>query len=194
MYDHIIWIGMVFFVTLISMTVILYFQSERFDEKYKKKIEVIRAIKTQKFREVALKFQEEEKPASEKEDAKKDFPSEGDFRELEKKILKSNQDLNRLMKKAADLKMWFDYLPRAKEFLTTAALWVFLLSISVLAFFLSIWAELDSLGHIRYAGYLSFIWIFMSIRLFKNLLRYNMVTKNIDKHMDMLRDGEVEKF
>jgi hypothetical protein len=69
-----------------------------------------------------------------------------------------------------------------------------LIGIAVLAFCLAIWAELHTVGEVRYSGYLSFIWILMSINLFKNILRYNLVTNNINKHMDMLREGDVDKF
>lgn len=193
LYDIIIWVGVAIFIALILTGVSLYFQSERFDKKYKKNIEIIRAIKTQKLRDYVIGFYEQELQ-NKNDNTKDEFPSSEDFKELGKKLLESNKNLNRLMKKSADLKMWFDYLPRAKEFLVNAALWLFLISIAVVAFCLSLWAELVTIGEVRYSGYLSFIWIIMAINLFKNILRYNMVTKNINKHMDMLREGDVEKF
>ena len=193
MYEIIIWIGVVIFIALVLTAVMIYIQSERFDEKYKKKIEIIRAIKTQKFRDFVLEFFGEEALKQKNEDDK-NFPSMKDYKEMEKKMLRSNKNFNRLMKKSADLKMWFDYLPRAKEFLASAALWVFLLSLTVLTFCLILWIELINTGNVQFSGYISFLWIFMGIRLFRNLLRYNTVTKNINEHMDMLRDGEVEKF
>ena len=193
MHDIIIWIGIIIFITFIIVAVLFYFQSERFDERYKKNIEVIRAIKTERLREQIMKFYEGETNLK-SEKTKGDLPSDAEFQELSKKILDSNRSLNRLMKKSADLKMWFDYLPRAKEFLVNASLWTFLLSVAVLAFCLSLWAELQTAGEMRYSGYLSFIWILMTINLFKNILRYNLVTKNINKHMDMLREGEVDNF
>jgi hypothetical protein len=186
--------GVAIFIALILASAYIYFQSERFDDKYKKNIEIIRAVKTQKLLVKIREFKEDESVLPQVEEGKEDFPSIEDFKKLEEWMLKSNKNLNRLMKIAADLKMWFDYLPRAKEFLVSAALWVFLLGLAALAFCLSLWAEMVNIGHIQYSGYLSFLWIFMSIRLFKNILRYNMVTKNISKHMDMLREGEVEKF
>ncbi len=194
LYEIIIWVGVVIFIGLILASALIYSQSERFDDKYKKNIEIIRAIKTQKLFAKIREFKEDESVKPKGEEEKKDFPSIEDFKELEKRMLASNKNLTRITKKAADLKMWFDYLPRAKEFLASAALWVFLLSITVLAFCLSLWAEMVNIGHIQYSGYLSFLWIFMGIRFFKNILRYNMVTKNINKHMDMLREGELEKF
>jgi len=193
LHDIIIWIGIIIFITFIVVAVLFYFQSERFDERYKKNIEVIRAIKTERLREQIMKFYEGETNLK-SEKTKGDLPSDAEFQELSKKILDSNRSLNRLMKKSADLKMWFDYLPRAKEFLVNASLWTFLLSVAVLAFCLSLWAELQTAGEMRYSGYLSFIWILMTINLFKNILRYNLVTKNINKHMDMLREGEVDNF
>ena len=193
MHDIIIWIGIIIFITFIVVAVLFYSQSERFDERYKKNIEIIRAIKTERLREQVMKFYEGEINLK-SEKTKGDLPSDTEFQELSKKILDSNRSLNRLMKKSADLKMWFDYLPRAKEFLVNASLWTFLLSVAVLAFCLSLWAELQTAGEMRYSGYLSFIWILMTINLFKNILRYNLVTKNINKHMDMLREGEVDNF
>jgi len=193
LHDIIIWIGIIIFITFIVVAVLFYSQSERFDERYKKNIEIIRAIKTERLREQIMKFYEGETNLK-SEKTKGDFPSDTEFQELSKKILDSNRSLNRLMKKSADLKMWFDYLPRAKEFLVNASLWTFLLSVAVLAFCLSLWAELQTAGEMRYSGYLSFIWILMTINLFKNILRYNLVTKNINKHMDMLREGEVDNF
>lgn len=194
MYDIIIWMGVIFFVALIIASIILYFQSEKFDEKYKKNIEIIRAIKTQKLKDFTVKYYELEKLGDDDTKTEKDFPTEEDFKNLGKKALLSNKNLNRLMRKAADLKMWFDYLPRAKEFIVNAALWTFLLGLVTLVFCLSVWAELMNTGHIRYSGYLSFLWILMVINLFKNILRYNIVTKNINKYTDMLREGDVEKF
>jgi len=193
LHDIIIWIGIIIFITFIVVAVLFYSQSERFDERYKKNIEIIRAIKTERLREQVMKFYEGEINLK-SEKTKGDLPSDTEFQELSKKILDSNRSLNRLMKKSADLKMWFDYLPRAKEFLVNASLWTFLLSVAVLAFCLSLWAELQTAGEMRYSGYLSFIWILMTINLFKNILRYNLVTKNINKHMDMLREGEVDNF
>ncbi|UCE75428.1 MAG: hypothetical protein JSV56_06935 [Methanomassiliicoccales archaeon] len=194
MYEIIIWIGIVTFIAFIFAAVLLYLQSERFDKKYKKEIEVIRAIKTQKLRDFIMKYYEEESTTSKTPNAGDDFPNAEEYRKMGKKILEGNKNLNRLMKKSADLKMWFDYLPRAKEFLVNASLWLFLLGLAVLVFCLSVWAELESIQDIRLSGYLSFLWIFMGINFFKNILRYNLVTKNINKHMDMLREGEVEKF
>lgn len=193
LYEIIIWLGIVIFIALIITAVLIYVQSERFDEKYKKNIEIIRAIKTQKLRDFTMEFLKEEGTKPKNEDDK-NFPSMKDYREMEKKMHKSNKNFMRLMKKSADLKMWFDYLPRAKEFLASAALWLFLLSLSVLTFCLVLWVELINTGDVQFSGYLSFLWIFMGIRLFKNLLRYNTVVKNINEHMDMLRDGDVEKF
>ena len=194
MYDIIIWIGVIFFVALIIASIRLYFQSEKFDAKYKKNIEIIRAIKAQKLKDFAMKYYEMEKLGDDNTKTEKDVPTEEDFRNLGKKALLSNKNLNRLMKKAADLKMWFDYLPRAKEFLVNAALWTFLLGLVTLVFCLSVWAELMNTGYIQYSGYLSFLWILMGINLFKNILRYNIVTKNINNYTDMLREGDVEKF
>jgi magnesium-transporting ATPase (P-type) len=189
--EIIIWIGVVIFVALIIGAVLLYFQSEGFDKKYKKDIEIIRAIKTQKLKVLIMGFYEQETSVK---NTKDDFSSIENFKESAKRALESNKNLNMLMKKSADLKMWFDYLPRAKEFLVNAGLWLFLIGIAVLAFCLAIWAELHTVGEVRYSGYLSFIWILMSINLFKNILRYNLVTNNINKHMDMLREGEVDNF
>jgi hypothetical protein len=194
LYDIIIWIGVIFFVALIIASILLYFQSEKFDAKYKKNIEIIRAIKAQKLKDFTMKYVESEKLTNEEKKTEKDFPTEEDFQNLGKKALLSNRNLNKLTRKAADLKMWFDYLPRAKEFLVNAALWTFLLGLVSLVFCLSVWAELKNTGDIRYSGYLSFLWILMGINLFKNILRYNIVTKNISKHTDMLREGDVEKF
>jgi hypothetical protein len=123
-----------------------------------------------------------------------DFPSEEEYRELGLHILESNRNLNRIMKKSADLKMWFDYLPRAKDFLVNAALWLFLLGLAILVFSLSVWAELSNTNDITYSGYLSFLWILFAMNYFKNILRYNIVRKNINEHMDHLREGAVEKF
>ncbi len=194
MYEIVIWIGVAIFIALVITAVLLYAQSERFDRNYKKNIEIIRAIKTQKLRTFMDKFYEEESLTPNHNAQKQDFPSIEDFKELEKKMFKSNKNFNKLMKKSADLKMWFDYLPRAKEFLVTASLWLFLLSLAVLAFCLTLWVELSNIGHLQYSGYTCILWIFIGIRLFKNILRYNMVTKNISKHMDMLREGDIEKF
>jgi nitrogen fixation-related uncharacterized protein len=193
LYEIIIWIGVAIFIGLVIVAVLLYFQSEKFDQNYKKNIEIIRAIKTEKLNALVIGFFDQESPIKSKNTGV-DFPSSENFKELAKNALESNKNLNRLMKKSADLKMWFDYLPRAKEFLVNAALWLLLISISVLAFCLALWAELHTVGEVRYSGYLSFIWILMGINLFKNILRYNLVTKNIDKHMDMLREGDVDKF
>ncbi len=194
MYDIIIWMGVIFFVALIIASIILYFQSEKFDAKYKKNIEIIRAIKTQKLKDFTVKYYELEKLGDDDTKTEKDFPTEEDFKNLGKKALRSNKNLNRLMRKAADLKMWFDYLPRAKEFIVNAALWTFLLGLVTLVFCLSVWAELMNSGNIQYSGYLSFLWILIGINLFKNILRYNIVTKNINKYTDMLREGDAEKF
>jgi hypothetical protein len=172
LYELIIWIGIILFIGLNIIAALLYFQNEKFDKKYKKDVETIRAIKKQKLKDFMHKYFKEEE-IKQIEDEKKDFPSAEDFKELQKKMAISNKNLNNIMKKSADLKMWFDYTPRAKEFLVAAALWTF---------------------HMQYSGYLSFLWIFMGIRIFRNLLRYNTVTKNISEHMDMLRDGEVGKF
>jgi hypothetical protein len=57
-----------------------------------------------------------------------------------------------------------------------------------------VWVELSNYDHIRYSGYLSFLWIFMTIRLLKNVLRYNLVTKNINDHMDKLREQDTKGF
>ena len=193
LYDIIIWVGVVIFVALTIAAVLLYFQNERFDEKYKKNIEIIRAIKIRKLRDLIMGSYEQESHIKDKNTGN-NFPVNDDFKELAKKILESNKNLNRMMRKSADLKMWFDYLPRAKDFLVSAALWLFLLSLAVLAFCLALWAEFETVGGVRYSGYLSFILILMGINLFKNILRYNLVTKNINKHMNMIREGEVEKF
>jgi hypothetical protein len=193
MSDFIIWIGISVFVTFIIAAVITYFESERFDQKYKKNIEIIRAIKTKKLHDFFMKYYEKENLKT-KLDSKEDFPSQKEYLELGMKILESNRNLNRLMKKSADLKMWFDYLPRAKDFLVRASLWLFLLGLAVLVFCLSAWAELDKGGSIIYSGYLSFLWILFAMNYFKNILRYNIVRKNINEHMDMIREGNVEKF
>lgn len=194
MYELVIWIGVALFIGLNIIAALLYFQNEKFDQKYKKNIETIRAIKKEKLKDFLHIYFEEEEIKQIEGEKKDEFPSAEDFKELQKKMANSNKNLNNLMKKSADLKMWYDYLPRAKEFLVAAALWAFLLSLAVLTFCLSFWAELINIGHMQYSGYLSFLWIFMGIRLFKNILRYNTVTKNINEHMDMLRDGEVGKF
>lgn len=200
LYEMIIWVGIFLFVAFLFASLYLYFQNEKFDLKYKKNIEVVRAIKKQKLMDYVSKFYKEEfgeveaKKELEKVKDRKDFPSEGDFIQLQEKFVESNKNLNRLMRKAADLKMWFDYTPRAKDFLTSAALWTFLLGLATLAFCLSVWVELVNSGHIQYSGYLSFLWIFMTIRLLKNMLRYNMVTKNINEHMDKLRDQDTKDF
>jgi Flp pilus assembly protein TadB len=185
-------VGLLVFIALISASVLIYFQNDKFDEKYKKNIEIIRAIKTQKLKDFGMSYFKGESKRIENEN--KDFPTAENFKELSAKAMLANKNLSRLTKKAADVKMWFDYLPRAKEFLVNAALWTFLLGLVVLVFCLSIWAELNRVGTVQFAGYLSFLWILMGINLFKNILRYNIVTKNINKHMDMLRAGEVEKF
>lgn len=194
MHEIIIWIGVVIFVGLILSAILLYFQNERFDEKYKKKIEIVRAIKKEMLREHIMKYHKEESSNLKINNTNDKFPSSENFKDLGKKVSESNKNLTRLMRKSADLKMWFDYLPRAKEFLVNASLWVFLLGIAILAFCLALWAELNSVGEMRYSGYLSFIWILMAINVFKNILRYNMVTKNINEHMDRLREGEFDKF
>jgi hypothetical protein len=178
---------------LIITSIVLFFQNEKFDAKYKKDIEIIRAIKAQKLKDFMMKYSEMEKLGDDAK-TKKDFPTEEDFKNLGKKALLSNKNLNKLTRKAADLKMWFDYLPRAKEFMVNAALWTFLLGLVTLVFCLSVWAELKNTGDVRYSGYISFLWILMIINLFKNILRYNIVTKNINKHTDMLREGDVERF
>lgn len=200
MYELIIWVGIILFVAFLFAGLSFYFQSERFDKKYKKNIEIIRAIKKQKLMDYVSKFYKEEfgeaqaKEELERIKNKEDFPSEGDFVQLQEKLADSNKNLNRLMRKSADLKMWFDYTPRAKDFLTSAALWVFLLGCATLAFCLTVWVELVNYGEIQYSGYLSFLWIFMTIRLLKNVLRYNMVTKNINEHMDKLREQDTKGF
>jgi hypothetical protein len=193
MSEIIIWIGISVFVTFIIAAVITYFESERFDLKYKKNIEIIRAIKTRKLHDFFMKYYEKESLKT-KLDSKDDFPSQKEYLELGMKILESNRNLNRLMKKSADLKMWFDYLPRAKDFLVNAALWLFLLGLAILVFCLSAWAELSNYDGITYSGYLSFLWILFAMNFFKNILRYNIVRKNINEHMDKLRDGNVDKF
>jgi hypothetical protein len=193
MLDFIIWIGILIFVTLIIAAVITYFESERFDLKYKKNIEIIRAIKTKKLQDFFMKYYEKESLKT-KLDSKDDFPSQKEYLELGMKILESNRNLNRLMKKSADLKMWFDYLPRAKDFLVNASLWLFLLGLAILVFCLSAWAELSNYDRITYSGYLSFLWILFAMNYFKNILRYNIVRKNINEHMDMIREGDVDKF
>ena len=198
--ELIIWLGVFLFVAFLFASLIFYFQVERFDKKYKKNIEVVRAIKKQKLMDYVSKFYKEEfgedqaKEELEKIKDREDFPSEGDFVQLQERLAESNKNLNRLMKKAADLKMWFDYTPRAKDFLTSAALWMFLLGCATLAFCLTVWVETRDGGAIQYAGYLSFLWIFMTIRLFKNVLRYNMVVKNINEHMDKLREQDTKGF
>ncbi|UCF07786.1 MAG: hypothetical protein JSW28_09125 [Thermoplasmata archaeon] len=196
MHELVIWVGIFLFIGFILAAAFLYFQSEKVDEKYKKSVELIRAIKKRKLKDHIIEFHGEEFAGMEGKIAeeKERFPSEEDFRELQIKMQKSSRNLNTLMKKAADLKMWFDYLPRAKEFLVAAALWTFLIGLATLAFCLSVWVELTEIGHIQYSGYLSFLWIFMGIRFFKNILRYNMVTKNINEHMDKLRDEDIESF
>ncbi len=190
--EIVIWIGIAIFIALVTASVLIYFQNERFDDKYKKNIEIIRAIKAQKLRDFGIRFYETEAQKDDKQ--RDDLPNEENFKELGKQALNSNRNLNRLTKKAADLKMWFDYLPRAKEFLVGAALWLFLLGLISLVFCLSVWAELNNGGKVVYSGYLSFLWILFGINLFKNILRYNLVTKNINKHMDMIREGDVGKF
>ena len=200
LYELIIWVGVFLFVAFLGASLSFYFQSEKFDRKYKKNIEVIRAIKKQKLMDYVSKFYNEEFGEAqaleelEKIENKDNFPSEGDFAQLQEKLVESNKNLNRLMRKAADLKMWFDYTPRAKDFLISAALWTFLMGCATLAFCLTVWVELVNYGHIRYSGYLSFLWIFMTIRLLKNVLRYNMVTKNINEHMDKLREQDTKGF
>jgi hypothetical protein len=200
LYEIVIWIGIVLFVAFLFASLAFYFQSDRFDVKYRKDIEVIRAIKKQKLMDYVSGFYSEEfgeARAKEELDSikdREDFPSEGDFVALQQRLADSNKNLNRLMRKAADLKMWFDYSPRAKDFLTTAALWMFLLGCSTLVFCLTLWAEIVYYGDVRYSGYLSFLWIFMTIRLFKNVLRYNMVVKNINHHMDKLREQNTKDF
>lgn len=192
MLDFIIWIGILIFITFIIAAVITYFESEKFDLKYKKNIEIIRAIKTKKLQDFVMKYYEKESLKT-KLDSKDDFPSQKEYLELGMKILESNRNLNRLMKKSADLKMWFDYLPRAKDFLVSASLWLFLLGLAILVFCLAAWTELKN-GGITYSGYLSFLWILFAMNYFKNILRYNIVRKNINEHMDMVREGNVDKF
>jgi len=200
LYEMIIWVGIILFVAFMFAALSFYFQGEKFDKKYKKNIEIIRAIKKQKLMDYVSKFYKEEfdeaqaKEELEKIKNKDNFPSEGDFVHLQEKLAESNKNLNRLMKKAADLKMWFDYTPRAKDFLTSAGLWTFLMGCATLAFCLTVWVELVNYNHIQYSGYLSFLWIFMTIRLLKNVLRYNMVTKNINEHMDKLREQDTKGF
>ena len=193
MYNELIWVGIGIFGAFIIAATITYFESEKFDRKYKKNIEIIRAIKTKKLHDFVMKYHEKELDVPQIEPKEK-FPSEEEYRELGMKILESNKNLNRLLRKSADLKMWFDYLPRAKDFLVGAALWLFLLGLAILVFCLAVWAELNNLDEIRYAGYLSFLWILFGLNYFKNILRYNLVRKNINEHMDRLREGAVEKF
>jgi hypothetical protein len=198
LYEMIIWVGIFLFVAFLGAALSFYFQGDRFDKKYKKNIEIIRAIKKQKLMDYVSKFYKEEfgetQAKEELEKIKGDFPSEGDFVQLQEKLAESSKNLNRLMRKAADLKMWYDYSPRAKDFLTSAALWTFLIGCATLAFCLTVWVELSKFGHIQYSGYLSFLWIFMTIRLLKNVLRYNIVTKNINEHMDKLREQDTKDF
>jgi hypothetical protein len=193
LYEVIIWIGLVVFISFIIAAVLIYFESEKFDNKYKKNIELIRAIKTKKLRDFVVKYYEKE-TSKPKVDSKDGFPTIDDFREVGMEILKSNKNTNRLMKKSADLKMWYDYLPRAKDFLVSASFWLFLLGLSILVFCMAVWAEYANYEEIRFSGYLSFLWIIMGMNFFKNILRYNLVRKNIDKHMDMIREGDVDKF
>jgi hypothetical protein len=193
LYEILIWIGLIIFISFVIAAVLIYFESEKFDAKYKKNIELIRAIKTNKLRDYVLKYYDKETSESKIDSKEKPLTIES-FREMGIEILQSNKNTNRLMKKAADLKMWYDYLPRAKDFLVSASLWLFLLGLSILVFCMVVWAEYANYGEIRFAGYLSFIWIIMGMNFFKNILRYNLVRKNIDKHMDMIREGDVEKF
>jgi hypothetical protein len=193
MYNEIIWVGVGIFAAFMITAIITYFESEKFDRKYKRNIEIIRAIKTKKLHDFIIKYYEKEMDVPQIEPKEK-FPTEEEFRELGMKILESNKNLNRLMRKSADLKMWYDYLPRAKDFLVSAALWLFLLGLAILVFCLSVWAEFNNLEEIRYSGYLSFLWILFGLNYFKNILRYNLVRKNINEHMDKFREGAVEKF
>jgi hypothetical protein len=192
-YESIIWIGITIFIAFIITAAITFFESEKFDSKYKKNIEIIRAIKTKKLQDFVIKYNEREID-SPKLNPDEKFPSQEEYRELGMRILESNKNLNRLMKKSADLKMWFDYLPRAKDFLVSASLWLFLMGLAILVFCLSVWAELSNTDGITYSGYLSFLWILFGMNYFKNILRYNIVRKNINEHMDHLREGAVEKF
>ncbi len=193
MYEELIWVGVGIFIAFVITATITYFESEKFDRKYKKNIEIIRAIKTKKVHDFVMRYYENEMVVP-KIKEKEDFPTEEEYRELGMKILNSNKDLNRLIRKSADLKMWFDYLPRAKDFLVGAALWLFLLGLAILVFCLTVWAEFRNTGDIRYSGYLSFLWILFGLNYFKNILRYNLVRKNINEHMDKFREGAVENF
>jgi hypothetical protein len=38
------------------------------------------------------------------------------------------------------------------------------------------------------------LWILFGLNYFKNILRYNLVRKNINEHMEKFREGAVEKF
>jgi hypothetical protein len=186
-------VGILVFIAFIIASVLVYFESEKFDRKYKKNIEIIRAIKTKKLQDFFIKYYEKESLKTRLQ-SKDNFPTQQEYMELGIKILESNRNLNTLMKKSADLKMWFDYLPRAKDFLVSGALWLFLLGLAILVFSLSVWAELSNTNEISYAGYLSFLWILFSMNFLKNILRYNIVRKNINEHMDNLREGDVDKF
>lgn len=214
MYEWIIWAGIVLFITLTCIGVLLNFESERYDKRFKKSIETVRAIKTQKLLEFTKKFYEEDlsKPTSiektetkhnedskeneskEPKEAKDDFPTAQEYETLGMEILNKNRNLKKLTKKASDLKMWYDYLPKPKEFLVKAGFWCFMLGFALLSSCLSIWVELNNINEIRYSGYLTFFWIFFILQIFKHLLRYHFVTKNIHEHMDMLREGDLAKF
>jgi hypothetical protein len=140
------------------------------------------------------KEEEKDQKIPEKEDEKKSFPSADEYEALGMKMLRKNKNLKRMANKASELKVWYDYLPKPKEFLVKAGFWSFMLGFAVLSVLLSMWVELNNVDEIRYSGYLVFFWIFFVLQIFKHLLRYNFVTKNINEHMEMLRNGELEKF
>ncbi len=215
MYEWIIWAGIALFIALTCIGVLLYFESERYDKRFKKSIELVRAIKTQKLLEFTKKFYEEDlsrlttteitetKQDEESKDtegskgsqtAKNDFPTPEEYEILGTEMLNKNRNLKKLTKKASDLKMWYDYLPKPKEFLVKAGFWSFMLGFAMLSVCLSMWVELNNINEIRYSGYLIFFWIFFILQIFKHLLRYHFVTKNIHEHMDMLREGDLTKF
>ena len=189
-----IWTGILTFGIFSTIATIVYFQVERFDSHYKKNTDLIRGIKLNRFNQLLRKHYASEVGIEDESDSKSAELTIDRFHELEAQMFGTARNLEKLTLRAADLRMWYDYIPKGKEFLTRASLWLFLEGAILLFLFLYAAFELNLYDAIRIAPYLTFLPLLAAMKIWQNILRHNTVRTNINKQMDLFREGNLETF
>lgn len=185
MTETLLWLSFLTFSVLLLASLYIYFQANRFDERYLEKIEKVRHIKSRRFVALVRKAVEEERGGTGGES------KDGNSEDVRKGIgLESDKRLNEIGRSASSMQLWFDYPLMAKEFLIGTSFWLFILGYAIVQVSLIVYFETAYLGS-YHSSYLASIWLICIYKVYNSFSQYVIVVRSIDRHIALLREGNL---